>query len=94
MPDTATSRPVAIRFLAASGGELPTGRVTRVGALGPALSAEGVRQAETYLSEWTIVGPVRHAGDRHGYVLAAGDTTIEARDRADHAARLVTVEVE
>lgn len=89
-----SSQPVAIRFLTASPGELPTGRVARVGALGPALSAEGVRQAETYLSEGTIVGPVRHAGDRHGYVLAAGDTTIEARDRADHAAGLVTVEVE
>jgi biotin carboxylase len=88
------SQPVAIRFLTASPGELSTGRVTRVGALGPALSADGVRQAETYLTEGTVVRPVRHAGDRHGFVLAAGDTTIEALERADHAAGLVTVEVE
>jgi biotin carboxylase len=88
------SQPLAIRFLTASPGVLPTGRVTRVGALGPVLSAPGVVQAETYLSKGTVVRPVRRAGDRHGYVLAVGDTTVEALDHADRAARLVAVEVD
>ena len=88
------SQPLAVRFLTASPGQLPTGRVTRVGALAPALSAPGVLEAETYLSEGTIVRPVERASDRHGYVLAIGDTTIEALERADHAASLIVVEVE
>jgi biotin carboxylase len=88
------SQPVAVRFLTASPGQLPTGLVTRVGALAPALSAPGVLQAETYLPEGTVVRPVRRAGDRHGYVLAIGATTVEALERADHAAGLVAVEVE
>ena len=88
------SQPLAIRFLTAAPGQLPLGRVTRVGALGPTLSAAGVVQAETYLTPGTVVGPVRRAGDRHGYVLAIADTTVEALERADHAAGLVTIEVE
>jgi biotin carboxylase len=88
------SRPVALRFLTASPGPLPTGRITRLGALGPMIAAEGVVQAEAFLEPGTIVGPVREAVDRHGYVLAGGDTTLEALARADHAAGLVAVEVE
>jgi hypothetical protein len=88
------SQPVAIRFLAAAPGQLPTGRVTRVGALGPALAVEGVVQAETYLSAGTLVRPVRSAGDRQGYVLALAETTVEALDRADRAAASISVEVE
>ena len=88
------SQPVAVRFLIAEPGPLPVGRVTRVGALGPVLSAEGVVEAETYLFPGTVVGPVRTADDRHGHVLATGPTTVEALESADHAAGLVHVEVE
>jgi biotin carboxylase len=88
------SQPVAIRFLTASPGRLPTGRVTRVGALGPVLSADGVVDAETYLAPGTLVRPVRDADDRHGYVAATGQTTVHALANADHAAALVVVEVE
>ncbi len=88
------SRAVALRFLTASPGPLPTGRVTRVGAFGPVISAEGVVQAEAYFEEGTVLAPVRRVANRHGYVLARGDTTVEAPAGADHAAGLVTVEVE
>ena len=33
-------------------------------------------------------------GDRRGYVIATGDTNLDALERAEAAARLVSVEVE
>jgi biotin carboxylase len=87
-------QPLAIRFLTASPGPLPTGRVKRVGSLDPVLSCPGVVQAETYLTVGQLIRPVRLDGDRHGYVIAVADTNLEALDRAEAAARLVDVEVE
>lgn len=88
------SQPLAIRFLTASPGPLPTGRVTRIGPLDAVLEAPGVVQAETYLSEGETIRPVRLDGDRRGYVIATAATSIEALARAETAARLVAVEVE
>jgi biotin carboxylase len=88
------SQPLAIRFLTAQPGSLPTGRVTRVGSLAPVLAAEGVVQADTYLQVGETIRPVRLDGDRRGYVIATADTSVEALDRAEAAARLLTVEVE
>ena len=88
------SRPLAIRFLTAEPGPLRTGRVTRVGPLDEVLASEGVLQAETYLSVGETIRPVRLDGDRRGYVIATGDTTIEALGRAERAAGLLQVEVE
>jgi biotin carboxylase len=88
------SQPLAIRFLTASPGSLPTGRVTRIGPLDPVLASEGVVQAETYLAEGETIRPVRLDGDRRGYVIATADTSVEALDRANHAAELLEVEVE
>ena len=88
------SQPLAIRFLTAQPGPLPTGRVTRVGPLDPVLACRGVVQAETYLTEGETIRPVRLDGDRRGYVIATADTSIEALARAEAAARLVEVEVE
>ena len=88
------SQPLAIRFLTASPGPLPTGRVTRIGTLERVLSADGVVQAETYLVEGETIRPVRLDGDRRGYVIATADTSIEALERAEAAARLLRVEVE
>ena len=88
------AEPVALRYLTAEPGGLPTGRVVRIGALGPVLSAEGVVDAETYLSPGDVVRPLRTAADRYGHVLAAGPTTVEALDNADRASALVVVEVE
>jgi biotin carboxylase len=88
------SQPLAIRFLTASPGPLPTGRVRRIGTLAPVLSAAGVVQAETYLVEGETIRPVRLDGDRRGYVIATADTSIEALERAEAAARLLRVDVE
>jgi biotin carboxylase len=87
-------QPLAIRFLTAEPGPLPTGRVKHVGSLEKVLAFPGVVQADTYLQEGEIIRPVRVDGDRRGYVIAIGDTNLEALDRAEAAARLVDVEVE
>jgi biotin carboxylase len=87
------SQPLAIRFLTASPGSLPTGRVLHIGELAPVLAADGVVQAETYLEIGETIRPVRRDGDRRGYVIAIADTSDEAVLRADTAAALLTVEV-
>ena len=98
VPDEAmlprAGQPVAIRFLTGAPGSLPTGRVARVGALGPVLSADGVLDAEVLFAAGDVVGPLRRSDDRHGYVLATGPTTVEALANADDAAGLLVVEVE
>jgi biotin carboxylase len=88
------SQPLAIRFLTAAPGPLPTGRVTEIGPLDPVLAAEGVVQAETYLELGETIRPVRRDGDRRGYVIAVADSPREALRRAEHAASLLEVEVE
>jgi biotin carboxylase len=87
------SQPLAIRFLTASPGPLPTGRVVRVGDLDRVLASPGVVQAETYLETGETIRPVRRDGDRRGYVIAIGDDREEAVRRADAAAALLDVEV-
>jgi biotin carboxylase len=87
-------QPLAVRFLTAEPGPLPTGRVVRVGSLEKALAFPGVVQAETYLEEGEVIRPVRLDGDRRGYVIAIADTNLEALERAEAAARLIDVEVE
>jgi biotin carboxylase len=87
-------QPLAIRFLTAQPGPLPTGRVTRIGDIAPVLSSEGVVQADTYLQLGETIRPVRLDGDRRGYVIAVADTTVEALARAEEAAALLKVEVE
>ena len=87
-------QPLAIRFLTAEPGPLPTGRVRRVGGLERVLAFPGVVQADVFLSEGETVRPVRLDGDRRGYVIAVGRTNVEALERAEAAARLVDVEVE
>jgi len=87
-------QPLAIRFLTASPGPLPEGRVKRVGPLDRVLAMPGVVQAETYLVEGETIRPVRLDGDRRGYVIALADTNLEALDLAEAAAREVDVEVE
>jgi biotin carboxylase len=88
------SQPLAIRFLTAQPGPLPAGRVRRIGPLDKVLAFPGVVQAETYLQPGETIRPVRVDGDRRGYVIAIGDTSLEALERAEAAARLLDVEVE
>jgi biotin carboxylase len=88
------SQPLAIRFLTAEPGPLPTGRVKRIGPIDKVLAFPGVVQADTYLTVGETIRPVRLDGDRRGYVIAVADTNLEALDRAEAAARLLDVEVE
>ena len=88
------AQPLAIRFLTAEPGPLPTGRVTRIGSLEPVLAADGVVQAATYLQVGETIRPARLDGDRRGYVIALAETNMAALDRAEAAARLLRVEVE
>jgi biotin carboxylase len=86
-------QPLAIRFLSAEPGPLPTGRVTRIGPLDAVLAMPGVVQADTYLVEGETIRPVRVDGDRRGYVIAVADTNLEALALAEAAALAVDVEV-
>jgi hypothetical protein len=67
--------------------------VTRIGALDAVLGARGVVQAETYLTVGETIRPVRLDGDRRGYVIATAPTSVEALQRAEHAAGLLEVDV-
>ena len=87
-------QPLAIRFLTAAPGPLPTGKVRSVGGLEKVRAFPGVVQADTYLTVGETIRPVRLDGDRRGYVIAVGETSLEALERAEAAARLVDVEVE
>jgi biotin carboxylase len=87
-------KPLAIRFLTAQPGPLPTGRVRAVGPLDKVLAFPGVVQADVFLQAGEVIRPVRLDGDRRGYVIAVGDTNVEALERAEAAATLLDVEVE
>jgi biotin carboxylase len=87
-------QPLAIRFLTAQPGPLPTGRVEWIGPLDKVLAFPGVVQADVYLQVGETIRPVRLDGDRRGYVIATAGTNLEALDRAEAAARLLDVEVE
>lgn len=87
-------QPLAVRFLTASPGPLPTGRVRAVRGLERVLAQPGVVQAESYLAVGETIRPVRLDGDRRGYVIAVGETAAEALARAEAAASLLEVEVE
>jgi biotin carboxylase len=88
------SRPTAIRFLTARPGPLPVGKVTKVSGIDRVLRAPGVVQADVFLEEGETIRPVRLDGDRRGYVIAVGQTNVQALERAEAAARLLYVETE
>jgi biotin carboxylase len=87
-------KPLAIRFLTAEPGPLPTGTVRSVGPLDKVLAFPGVVQADVFLQAGEVIRPVRLDGDRRGYVIAVGDTNVEALERAEAAATLLDVVVE
>src|SRR5438045_5886166 len=87
-------KPLAIRFLTAQPGPLPTGKVRSVGPLDKVLAFPGVVLADVFLEQGETIRPVRLDGDRRGYVIAVGDTNIEALERAEAAATLLDVVVE
>jgi biotin carboxylase len=86
-------QPMAISFLTAQPGTLPTGKLVRVSGLDKVLAFPGVVEADLYFQEGETIRPVQVDGDRRGYVIALGTTNIEAVERAEAAARLLDVEV-
>jgi biotin carboxylase len=86
-------RPLAIRFLTAAPGPLPTGTVSSFAGLERVLASPGVVQADVFLEQGETIRPVRLDGDRRGYVIAVGATSVEALERAEAAAGLLDVEV-
>jgi biotin carboxylase len=86
-------QPMAISFLTASPGPLPTGKLVRVSGLDRVQAFPGVVEADLYLQEGETIRPVQVDGDRRGYVIAVGTTNLEAVERAEAAARLLDVEV-
>jgi biotin carboxylase len=87
-------QPLAIRFLTARPGPLPTGRVTKIGGLDRVLQAPGVVQADVFLEVGETIRPVRLDADRRGYVIAVGDTNVQALERAEAGANRLYVETE
>ena len=87
-------QPLAVRFLTAEPGPLPTGTVRSWSGLDRVLAFPGVVQADVFLTEGEEIRPVRLDGDRRGYVIAVADTNLEALERAEAAAKLLDVEVE
>ena len=87
-------QPLAISFLTADPGVLPTGTVRRVDGVARAEASPGVVRVETYIQPGETIRPVQVDGDRRGYVIALGDTNVDALERAQAASRLVRVEVE
>src|SRR5207302_7504772 len=75
-------------------GGFRTGKVRRVEGLRRAEAFPGVVRVETYIQPGETIRPVQVDGDRRGYVIALGDTNLDALERAEAAARLVDVEVE
>jgi biotin carboxylase len=89
-----TQQPMAISFLTAKPGPLPTGKLVRVSGLERVESFPGVVEAELYFQEGETIRPVQLDGDRRCYVIALGATNLDAVERAESAARLLDVEVE
>jgi biotin carboxylase len=90
----AFQQPLAIRFLTAEPGPLPTGKVRGWSGLDRVRAFPGVVQADVFLTEGEEIRPVRLDGDRRGYVIAVADTNVEALERAEAAARLLDVQIE
>jgi biotin carboxylase len=89
-----TQQPMAISFLTAEPGPLPTGKLVRASGLERVQAFPGVVEAELYFREGETINPVQVDGDRRGYVIALGATNLDALERAESAARLLDVEVE
>jgi biotin carboxylase len=82
---------MAIRFLTAEPGPLPTGVVQSVGPLDRARAFPGIERVETWIEPGETIRPVQTDGDRRGYVIARGETNLEALERAEAAAGLIDV---
>ena len=87
-------QPLCIRFLTAEPGPLRAGRVTAIGSSAAVDAAPGVVQSELYFGVGELINPVQVDADRRGYVIATGDTNLQALERGEAAAQLFEIEVE
>jgi L-amino acid ligase C-terminal domain 2/ATP-grasp domain len=86
-------QPAAVRLLTGPPGPLPPGRVRRIGTLDKVLAFPGVVAVDVAVAVGETIEPMRADDEPHGFLLAMGDTNIQAVERAEAAARLVDVEV-
>jgi biotin carboxylase len=86
-------RPIAIRFLTANPGILPTGRVAAVAGLDRVRAAPGVLEADLYIQVGETIRPVQVDADRRGYIIATGAGPLEALELAQRAARELRIHV-
>lgn len=89
--EPAFSQPLAIRFLTASPGFLPTGIVTEVSGLDEVRNSPGVVDAGLYIELGEEIRPVQVDLDRRGYVIAVADDSEAALELANQAARNLVV---
>jgi biotin carboxylase len=87
-------RPVAIRFLTASPGVLPTGLVSSIAGLETVRASAGVLEAGLYLRLGETINAVHVDQDRRGYIAATGRDSREALELADAAARKLKIGIE
>jgi hypothetical protein len=86
-------RPLAISFLTASPGILPTGTVVAVEGIDDVRAAPGVLEAGLYIQIGETIQPVQVDADRRGYVIATAETSRNALDLARRATHRLRVQV-
>jgi acetyl/propionyl-CoA carboxylase alpha subunit len=88
------NQPLAVRFMTASPGPLPVGRIRSIGALDAVRSSPGVVKADIYMKVGETINPVQLDADRRGFVIATADDSSTALDLADRAAAMLEVEAD
>jgi biotin carboxylase len=88
------SKPLAIRFLTAAPGVLPTGRLMSIDGIDQVRAVPGILDAELYLQLGETIRPVQVDADRRGYIIATAESPERALAVADDASQLLRVEVE
>lgn len=88
------SQPLAVRFMTASPGPLPVGKIRSIGALDAVRSSPGVVKADVYMKVGETINPVQVDADRRGFVIATADDSSTALDLADRAAAMLEVEAD
>ena len=86
-------QPLAIRFLTASPGPLPTGTITAIEGLDQVRNGPGVVKADVYMQIGETINPVQVDADRRGYVIATAADSSAALELADLAAAKLVVRV-
>ena len=87
-------QPLAIRFMTASPGPLPTGRIISIEGLDAVRSSPGVVKADVYMKVGETINPVQVDADRRGFVITTADDSSIALDLADRAAEKLKVKVD